>query len=249
MDKDEIIEIRESLSKLCEPWDSITHETIEFLGKEAALHIVEYHGENWIDIAAEWIPAKYGQEEHNNIVFIQFLRLFKETIWLQFLFQTGNYNLVYRNLRYLLEMMAQASYVDWKYPDLNLDKQIEKTMEIEEQIYGWNLLKSVLCNILICNQASLDGKYKDIWNYLNKYVHPSAIQMNMVAEKDPSSLLIDSFNETIARDTLDIVDEVFEIIYLIIFSRFPKVTDLLLEDKFIDKWMIHSPNVIEYIKK
>ena len=140
MERDKIIKIKESLWSLCEPWDSITHETIESLGEEDALHILEYHGENWIDIVTEWLPAKYREEEKNGIIYLQFLSLFKETLWLQFLFHTGNYNLIHRNLRYLFELMAQAYYVEWKYPGLDSDKQIEKIMEIEEQIYGWNLV-------------------------------------------------------------------------------------------------------------
>jgi hypothetical protein len=76
-----------------------------------------------------------------NIVFVQFQRLLKEICWLQFLFHSANYPMIYRNLRYILEMMSQAYYIDWEYPGLNLDKQIEKIMRIEETIFGWRLVK------------------------------------------------------------------------------------------------------------
>jgi hypothetical protein len=248
MEKDEIIKIKDSLWELCMPWESITHETIASLGKEDALHIMDYHVMNWIAIIKEWIPAKYSEEEQNSIIYMQFFTLFKETLWLQFLFQTGNYSLVYRNLRYLLEMMAQAHYVDLKYPNLVFDEQIEKTIEIEEKIYGWNLIKNVLCNVLNSNEKDLDEKYKETWTYLNKHVHASAKRMKMVDEIDPSSHFIDSYNETLARDTLKIVDMVFDMIYLIIFSRFPSIYDLLLQDEFENQWKIHSPDTIKYTK-
>ena len=48
METDEIIKIKAYLREICEPWDAITHETIESLGKEDALHIIDYHGQNWI---------------------------------------------------------------------------------------------------------------------------------------------------------------------------------------------------------
>ena len=47
-----------------------------------------------------------------NIVNIQFLRVFKDIYWLQFLFYTGNYPTAYRNLHYIWEMMSQAYYID-----------------------------------------------------------------------------------------------------------------------------------------
>ncbi len=71
----------------------------------------------------------------------------------------------------------------------------------------------------------------------------------MVEEKDPASHFIDSFNEDLARDTLKIVDEVFDVIYLILFNKFPNISGLLLQDKFINKWKIYSPDAIEYASK
>ena len=229
MKKDEIIKIKNSLWELCEPWESITQETIESLGKEDALHIIDYHGQNWIGIVNEWIPAKYSEGEQNCIIDMQFLALFKEIIWLHFLFQTANYSLVHRNLRYILEMMAQAHYVDLKYPGLVPDEQFEKAIEIEDtKISAWDLVKNALCNILNCNESRLDRKYKETWNHLNKHVHPSAKRMKMDDEIDPSRYFIDSYNETLAKETLEIVDKVFDVIYLIIFNRFPCISDLLL---------------------
>ena len=91
------------------------------------------HGQNWIEIVNEWIPTKYSEENQNGIIDMQFLTLFKEILWMQFLFETGNYSLVHRNLRYVLEMMAQAHFVERKDSDLDLDEQFEKAIEIEDK--------------------------------------------------------------------------------------------------------------------
>jgi hypothetical protein len=248
MEKDEIIKIKDTLWELCEPWKSVTQETIESLGKEDALHIMDFHGGNWIDIINKWIPAKYSDEEQDGIIFWQFYALFKEIIWLQFLFQTGNYSLVHKDLRYILEMMAQAHYIDIRHSDLTFEEQIEKAIEIEDNnVRGWNLVNSALCNILRKDEKHINIKYRMNWDCLNKYVHPSAKRKKIIDDIDPSSHFIDSYNEDLARNTLKIVDEIFDAIYLIIFSRFPCICDLLLNDNFADRWTVYSPDTIKYI--
>lgn len=236
-----------SLDELYETWKSVRKETMTSLGKETALHILDFHGNNWIDITG-WVSSNYSRAEQMNIVIFQFSRLFKEIHWLQFLFHNANYPVIYRNLRYILEMMAQAYYVDWKYPGLNLDEQMEKVREKEESIYGWTLINNVLCEIFNFNEQDIKGKFKPLWNYLNKHAHPSAMQMEIVADQDFRSLLTDSFNDTLAKETLDAVDQIFDFIYLLIFQRFPRIKELALEYKFISEWEEYLPNTISIIK-
>lgn len=248
MEKEEIIKMKDSLWELCDPWESITCETIESLGKEDALHILDFHGENWIEIINKWIPAKYSEEKQNGIIYWQFVTLFKEILWLQFLFQTGNYNLVHRNLRYLLEMMAQAHYIDKRYPDLDYDNQLEMAIELEnKKIFGRKLIKIILNDILGINSNDFDKKYGKTLDLLNKHVHASAKRIKIVGDIDPASFFVDSYNEKLAKDTLKVVDEVFDVIYLVVLNRFPYIGSLIAQDRFIDLWAIHAPDTIIYI--
>lgn len=121
------------LDKLYENWREVRRETIAELGEAESLKVIDFHANNWIDITS-WIGSKYERHEQMNIVSFQFSRCFKEIYWLQFLFYTGNYSTGYRNLRYVLEMMSQAYYVDPKYSNLNLDDQFVRAREIEEHI-------------------------------------------------------------------------------------------------------------------
>lgn len=235
------------LDTLYETWKSVRSETIVHLGKEDAVHIVNFHGNNWIDITT-WIKSKYSREEQMNIVFFQFVRLFKEIYWLQFLFHNANYPMVYRNLRYVLEMTAQAYSIDHKYPALSLDEQIGKIMEMEKRIYGWELIRTVLCPILNLDEKGFKKKFKPIWDYLNKHVHPSAKQMNAVVEEDFSSLVTDSFNENLAKSALKVVDEIFDLIYVIVLKRFSRVKELFLGYKFINEWEEYLPNTVNIMK-
>ncbi len=149
--------------------------------------------------------------------------MFKEIYWLQFLFHTGNYATAYRNLRYILELMSRAYHIDINYPDLTLDEQIEKAREIEESIYGWKLVDSVLCEVLNKTKEEIRTGFKPLWDELNRHVHPSARQVNLVAVQDFSSLITDSFNENLASDLLRATDKVFDIVYAVIFKRFSKL--------------------------
>jgi hypothetical protein len=243
----EIKKLEKFLDTFYETWESVRRETITHFGKDA-FYILDFHGNNWIDII-NWILSKYSREEQMNIILIQFQRLFKEICWLQFLFHNANYPMVYRNLRYILEMMTQAYYIDWKYPILNLDQQIDKTIEIEGSVFGWNLVKTVFCQALDFDEKDFEEKFKPTWIYLNKHVHPSAKQMGIIVEEDFSSLVTDSFNENLAKDTLKVVDKIFDAIYVIVLEKFSRAKELALGYKFISEWEEYLPNTANVIKK
>jgi hypothetical protein len=145
-------------------------------------------------------------------------------------------------------MIAQAYYIDCKYPALSLDGQIEKIMEIEDRIYGWKLIKTVLCKILNLDEKDFKEKFQPVWIYLNKHVHSSAKQMDIVVEEDFSSFVTDSFNENLAKEALKVVDEIFDLIYVIVLKRFSRVKELFLRYKFINEWEEYLPNVVNIIK-
>ena len=217
MDDKRIEELEKTLNDLYKNLDLIRKETITHLGDKDALHIIDFHANNWIDII-KWISSKYNREEPK-IVYFQFFRLFKEIYWLQFLFRSGNYPVIYKNLRYIWKMISQAYYIDCKHPHLSLDEQIEKTKEIEKTKYGWKLIESVLMDVLNSNEGEMRARFKPLWVYLNKHAHPSAKQMDIVATEDFSSLVTDSFNENLARDALRATDEIFDIVNMIIFKN------------------------------
>lgn len=245
MNNKRVEKLEKSLDSLYENLKLIRRETITRLGNKDALHIIDFHVNNWIDIS-KWIYSEYSVEEQK-IVYFQFFRLLKEIYWLQLLFFMGNYPVSYRNLRYILELISQAYYINQEYPDLTLDEQIGKIKGIEEKIYGLNIVQSTLCKIL--PNEYIQTEIKSLWIYLNKHAHPSALQMDRVATEDFSSLLIDSFNENLARDVLKTTNEIFDLVYSIIFKNFPKIKELALKYEFIDEWEEFLPNTVGIIKE
>ena len=248
MDNERIKKLENTLDELYKHFNSVREETITHLGDKDALHIIDFHANNWIVIVG-WISSKYDKEEQMNIIIFQFLRLFKEIYWLQFLFHYGNYPVIYRNLRYILELICQAYYIYSNYYDLSLDEQIKKTTEVEEKVYGWNLIKTVLGDILNSDEQHIQSNFKPLWNYLNKHVHPSVKQMDKVVTEDISSLVKDSFSKNLARDTLRATDKIFDIVNMIIFKKFPEIKEVALKYKFINEWIQYLPDTMKIIKE
>lgn len=236
------------LDNLYEHWKQIKEETIARLGEREALKIIDFHANNWIDIV-RWISSTYERQQQMNIVGFQFFRLFKEIYWLQFLFHTGNYPTAYRNLRYILEMICQAYYIDASYPALTLDEQIEKTGEVEERVFGWNIVSGTLCKVLSKTKEEIRGHFKPLWECLNKYAHPSAQQMDLVAKEDFSALVTESFNVTLANDLLTVTDKVFDTVYTVVLNRFPKAMSLAREYEFINEWQECLPNTVSLVRQ
>jgi len=248
MDTDRIRKFENTLDKLYKHLKSVRKETIIHLGDKDALHIIDFHANNWIYIVG-WISSKYEKDEQMNIIIFQFHRLFKEIYWLQFLFHYGNYPVIYRNLRYILELICQAYYIDSNYHGYSLDEQIKKTTEVEEKVYGWTLVKTVLGDILNSYEQHIQSNFKPLWDNLNKHAHPSGKQMDKVVTEDISSLVTDSFSENLARDTLRATDKIFDIVNMIIFKKFPEIKEVALKYKFINKWKQYLPNTMKIIKE
>ena len=249
MDSERIRKLENTLDELYKHLKSVRKETITHLGDKDALHIIDFHANNWINIVG-WVSSKYEKEEQMNIIIFQFHRLLKEIYWLQFLFHYGNYPVIYRNLRYILELICQAYYIDCNYYDLSLNEQIKKTTELgEEKVYGWALVDDVLCDILSSDKQYIRENFKPLWDNLNKHAHPSGKQMDKVLTEDISSIVKDWFSKNLARDTLIATDKIFDIVNMIIFKKFPEIKEVALKYKFINEWKQYLPNTMKIIKE
>ncbi len=186
------------------------------------------------------------------MVFAEFQRIFKEIYWLQFLFLSGNYSVVCRNLRHDLEMMAQAYFIDRELPCLSIDAKMDQMIEMEndkdERKFGWAVVKPVLRDVLNCSEEYSDRTFQSTWAYLNKHVHASAERTNLVADEDPASFVMDSFNSELAKVTLIVTDKVMDLVFAIVFTTFPRIKRLGVEHKIPEMWAEYSPNTIAIVE-
>ena len=67
--------------------------------------------------------------------------------------------------------------------------------------------------------------YHRLWKNLHKYVHPSHFLVETMIDRD--GLVIDRFNEEWAKETIEVCTDIFDLIWLVVITRFPGcVTDL-----------------------
>jgi len=246
MDRVRSQDLEEILDNLYAHWRNVRRETIDGIGEKEALKIIDFHANNWIDIIG-WISASYEKCEQMDIVNFQFSRVFKEIYWLQYLFLAGNYPAMYRNLRFLWEMMAQAYYVDSQYPNIRLDEQFAEARLIEDHKQSWNIIQPALCRVLKKSGNKVESQFKPLWSELNRHVHPSVKQLDMIAEEDFSSLVTDSFHEALAKEVLKVTDSVLDLVYAIVLRKFNRVSELAKNYKFINEWEGCLPNSISVI--
>lgn len=253
-EKSNIKELERTLDNFYIFLNSVREETISNLDHKEALHFIDFHANNWIDIQ-NWISSKYSREELK-LVHFQFFRLFKEIYWLQFLFNYGSYPTIYRNLRYILEMICQAYFVDSKCPDLTFDEQIANSEQIliiiqngkERRIFGWQLVKQVLSEVLKKDDEFIELTFHPLWKHLNEYSHPSTVILEKVAVEDFSSLIIDSFNENLAKEVLKTSYGVFDIVNMIVVKKFSRINELCLNYEFLNEWEESFPYTMSLIK-
>ena len=235
----EIAKIIKKLDELYEHLEQLKVETISSLGKKEALHIIDFHGNNWIDISG-WIMAEYREEVRNSLLFFYYCMVFKEICWMQLLFLMCNYSAVYRNLRYVWELIFQGYYVDSRCSDEDLDRRIELARELEEERYGWRLVNSVLKDLGFSDNE-IEKHVRPLWVYLNKHAHPSPLQFEEVARADFSILVTDAFNKELAVSLLRKTDAVFDLIHYAMLKSFSKAIGLAKKYRFLNEWKKYAP--------
>lgn len=231
----EIAEIVKELGKLYEHLERLKVETIGALGKEEALHIIDFHGNNWIDIY-RWVTAEYEEEiVRSSLLFFYYARLLKEIYWMQLLFLMCNYPAVYRDLRYVWELIFQGYFIDSRFSEENLDRRVEIARELEKKMYGWRLVNSVLKGLGFSDDG-IEKYIHPLWGYLNKHAHPSPVQFEEIARADFSLFFRDTFNKEMAVSLLRKTDAVFDLINYAVLKRFPEAVDLAGEYRFLNEW-------------
>jgi hypothetical protein len=99
----------------------------------------------------------------------------------------------------------------------------------------------VLCRLLNERRGRIKVLFKPLWANLNRYVHPSTIEMDKVAEADFAGLVTDSFNESLAKDFQKATDSIMDVIYAMVLERYPKAKQQAKSYRFIHEWERHLP--------
>lgn len=224
--------LSESFGRLKE----IEQESVLKLGRESAFHFVEL-ANDWIDIQSAISRAYSNDEIMRSLVYFHFVYLFKEVQWFQLHFLSGNYPLLGRGLRFIWEMIYRAHHVDTNAGEfsgaLSLEEKVQWLQQHERRLNWVTCIRPALEKVfpLVAREKEVLEHYQELWQSLNKYVHPSVdLVSRMMGE---SALLVtDSFDETWATEIIQDATAVFDVIWLAVISRFPECAPLLAQQEY-----------------
>ncbi|MGE0681949.1 MAG: hypothetical protein AB7P69_13750 [Candidatus Binatia bacterium] len=117
--------------------------------------------------------------------------------------------------------------------DVSLEGKVGWLRQHERQLNWVTCIRPALENVLplVAWEKEVLGHYEELWQTLNKYVHPSVdLVSRMVGE---SALMVtDGVDETWATEILQDATEVFDLIWLAKISQFPRCARLLAQQEY-----------------
>jgi hypothetical protein len=214
----------------------IAEETFHSLGKERAGYFTNL-ANDWIDILSAVLDIYSKHDLSNSLVYLYFNGLLKEASWFQLLFLVGNYPLIHRSLRYVWEMIFRAHYVDTypldapEPPGPTIDDKVRWLAHHERRMFRWeDFMKPRLQRLLPqVKDAEIEECYKLLWDRLNEYVHPSKALLDRMVVEAPGSLMTDRFDREWALETIKTATVIFDLVWLVVMSRFPKCAESLAQ--------------------
>jgi hypothetical protein len=195
---------------------------------------------DWLDVLTA-IRKVYSEDElRDSLLFLYLNGLFKEVYWFQLLFLGGNYPLLHRSLRYVWEMVFRAYYVDTYVraspdapapPGPLIDDKVAWLAQHEREMFRWDqFMKPMLGRLLPqVNDPEIEEYFNPLWNKLNEYVHPSRALLDRMVISAPGTLMTDIFDKEWALETVEVATMIFDLIWLAVFSRFPRCVEMLAE--------------------
>ena len=135
---------------------------------------------------------------------IRLVECFRILEWIKVCFYCGSYHTVYRELRYIIDAMTQAFYIDTKLPSAKLKTKFEAFKMFDEDS-KFDFIGTNLINKLdgIPNQDKLRNLYKE----LSDFIHPSYKQslhfMDKASGRDPWDRMKENiYDEIILKDCI-----------------------------------------------
>lgn len=207
--------------------EEVGKETKKKVGKK--LFVWTEHYNNWIDMIGPILKNITEKEAANSFVILRLLQLNNELFWLLTnTIYNAAYHQVIRELRFILESMMQAYYIDTEHSDSNIECKLEIIKEIEREAYGKRLIDRI--------SLSNKDKIRDLYSQLSKYSHSSYTELEMSILRGKVDFLVTpSFDDELFSKCEILTHKVMDIVYLIVLNRFPQICEIIMKDKMLIK--------------
>lgn len=141
--------------------------------------------------------------KENLLIAIRLTEAFRIYNWIKVCLACGSYQSAFRELRFMLDGVAQACYIDINHMDASLESKLEVYKALCDMggFIGGNLFERI-------KGLKEKQQLKDIYGELSRYVHPSIEESRKRIESPPpegvvQSLMMNNFDRDLLTFTID----------------------------------------------
>ena len=161
------------------------------------------------------IDDSYNDEEYmDSLVFRRFVGWWRSLQWCIVAAHSGMYEAIARELRFILEDLTQALYIDQKLGDSDIRSKTRATSILEDlRLRGTRLIDQVV-------MEDAKAEMKSLYKVLSDYVHPSLELIQKIHTGDQYYYF--TFDESQFQTSLDLYSKASDLILALMISRFPR---------------------------
>lgn len=209
-----------------EKFQEICKETKQEIPIEDYYAWVEHHN-NWIDLSMPFICSLSEFGKHNSVLLLRFVELQKHLSLLHFGVLSGLYHQSIRELRYIMESIIQAYYIDSEHPEAMIECKLEIIKEIDRLVGG-----------RLIDRTDLGHKkeIKVLYSDLSKYVHSSFEEARSTIERgEVDHRVTFAFNKDLFYKCLEFSNRVMDTSFFVILFLYPEIIPKIREDQMLLK--------------
>jgi hypothetical protein len=133
------------------------------------------------------LDARIYAKRNELLIAIRFVEAFRIFNWIKVCLACGSYHSVFRELRFMLDGIAQACYIDLNHVDASLACKLEVYKALGD--FGGFIGSGLFEKIKYLQERS---QLIDLYKELSKYVHPSVEESRGWIESSASEEIVDS---------------------------------------------------------
>lgn len=220
MNEEDVVELLSKIQR------KIRKETKQKVGDRITAWVEHYN--NWIDLIGPVIIDTAKIESENSMVTLRFIQLNKAIPWLLQNTVDGNYHQVIRELRFILDSMLQASYIDNEHQESDIQCKLEIVKEIERDAFGGRLIDKL--------SITHKEKIKELYYVLSKYTHSTYKELEPILRRGKVDLMISpSFDEELFNQCEMLTHNVMDVVYVLLLNRFSQLKNTIKENELLVK--------------
>lgn len=157
------------------------------------------------------------KEVRNSLTFFRVVSFYREFRWIQNCISSNAYHQCIRELRFVLDSIIQAYYIDERHHDSGMPCKLEIVKEIDRWGFGGRLIE----------QTNLGHKQdlKDLYGELSSYVHSTHRELTSSLPKRAKQIADVKFKEESELETLCIklTNQTIDAVFFVTLSLFPGI--------------------------